>query len=270
MGGDAELPLFKKREVKTTACVRGHFRSRAVRCLQRQRGVQAAPLRGPAQGRARPRLQASTVYGRKGYGYFHRLTAGYKVEKFFVEPPLDKMDFDAARRWSRSWSTAFETGVVDEVRVFYTRSCRQLASHPPSWTSCRFPTTELEDDARTAGRWSSTICSSRTQRRLLNRLVPRYLETVIYGAMLESLGGRARLAPHGDEGRDRRRESHAHRSALKKVYNRGAPGEHHQGAARHRRRRRPPLSPDAPPPGTPMFQPHSHSSIFRKQELRIP
>ena len=114
VGGDAELPLFKARDVKTTGVfvvtsdrgLCGAYNTNVVSRLHRYID-QLKEEHG--------RDCKLYVYGRKGYGYFHR--RGIAVEKFFVDPPLDKMVFDAARQVVKELVSAFETGVVDEVHA---------------------------------------------------------------------------------------------------------------------------------------------------------
>ena len=58
-------------------------------------------------------------YGRKGYTWLKR--RGFEVERFFVEPPLDKADFSAAKMVGEELVEAFTSGKVDEVQLCYTR-----------------------------------------------------------------------------------------------------------------------------------------------------
>src|SRR6185295_15841117 len=58
-------------------------------------------------------------YGRKGYTWLTR--RGYKVERFFVEPPLDKLDFRAAKMIADALSEAFLDRTVDNVRIYYSQ-----------------------------------------------------------------------------------------------------------------------------------------------------
>lgn len=125
------------------------------------------------------------VYGRKGYTYLFRRK--FEVERFFVEPPLDKMDFKAATEVAGALVQAFEKGDVDEVRVFHTAFL----------STARFAATELPflpvpslqtitgDGGPAAPRGSYLI--EPDAQTLFDVLIPKYLETVVYDAMLQSL-----------------------------------------------------------------------------------
>lgn len=182
VGGDAELPLFKARDVKTTGVfvvtsdrgLCGAYNANVVSRLHRYIDKLKAE---------HGRECKLYIYGRKGYGYFHR--RGFKVEKFFVEPPLDKMDFDAARQVVKELVSAFENGVVDEVRVFYTSFLSTARFAPNELEFLPVPSSELEDDVDHSMEFDYLL--EPDPETLLNLLLPKYLETVIYGAMLESL-----------------------------------------------------------------------------------
>jgi F-type H+-transporting ATPase subunit gamma len=123
------------------------------------------------------------VYGRKGYQYLTR--RGREVQRLLVEPHLEQIDYRAAVRLAHAASTAFLTGKYSEIVVLYTAFesvvkyvPRMVPLLPIEAASLRVEGTEkqggdilLEPDAGT----------------VFDRLVPRYLETRIYNALLESL-----------------------------------------------------------------------------------
>jgi len=120
------------------------------------------------------------VYGRKGYAWLMR--RGREVERFLVDPPLEQLDFRAAARASRILEEAFLSGRYRKVVLLYT-AFESMVRYVPSTAQLlpveRAPATEtgggadliLEPDAAT----------------IFDRLVPRYLETRVYNALLESL-----------------------------------------------------------------------------------
>lgn len=177
---DAELPLFRKREVKTT----GLFVVTSDRGLC---GAYNANMLGRVHKfldaqKAEGRACKLFVYGRKGYSYLYR--RDFDVEKFFVEPPLDKMDFDSARLVVKELVDAFEEERVDDVRVFHTAFLTPAKFQPTDFQFLPM-TTELEDEVDHSMEFDYLL--EPDAETLLNLLVPKYLETVIYDAMLQSL-----------------------------------------------------------------------------------
>jgi F-type H+-transporting ATPase subunit gamma len=131
-------------------------------------------------------------YGRKGYTWLVR--RGFTVERYFVEPPLDKLDFRAAKLVVDELSKAFLDGVVDNVRIFYTQFASMIRFVP---TSARFlpvmdhdfVTVESNREAQEAAAQQSQLdfLIEPDARVVFESLVPRYLETVVFDAMLQSL-----------------------------------------------------------------------------------
>ena len=113
VGQDASLPLFERRTVKSTG----------VLVLSSDRGLCGAynsnllatfhKLERAALAKDPDRKFKIYCYGKKGYRYLYK--RGYEIEKFFVDPPLDKVDFAAAKRISGELVAAFEGHFVDEV-----------------------------------------------------------------------------------------------------------------------------------------------------------
>ena len=95
VAADAELPLFRQREVGTT----GVFLITSDRGLCGSYNTNVLSHLREAEERLRAADPGHKVkffcYGRKGYSYLSR--RGRDIERFFVEPPLDKADFSAAR-----------------------------------------------------------------------------------------------------------------------------------------------------------------------------
>jgi F-type H+-transporting ATPase subunit gamma len=122
------------------------------------------------------------VYGRKGYQYLTK--RGLKVERYLVEPPLEKVDYRTAKFAARATYDIFLSGEYRSVLVLYT-AFESMAKYVPTFVQLlpvegtpaqgeKIPygvEPILEPDAAT----------------LLERLVPRYLETRIYNALLESV-----------------------------------------------------------------------------------
>ena len=131
-------------------------------------------------------------YGRKGYVYLTR--RGFEVERFFVEPQLDKFDFKAAKMVADELSKAFLAGTVDNVRIAYTRFGSVARFEP---TNARFLPVMNRDFVTIESNREAQEAATKAQvldwliepdaRTLLDLLVPRYLETVVYDAMLQSV-----------------------------------------------------------------------------------
>jgi len=182
VSGDAELPLFKAREVKTVGvflvssdrglcgAYNANVTSRLHRFIDEQKSEHGRDVK-------------LYIYGRKGYGYFYR--RGFDVEKFFVEPPLDKMDFDAARAVVKELVGGFESGLLDEVRVFHTAFLSPARFEPTNLEFLPVPRSGLEDDVDHSMEFDYLL--EPDAQTLLNRLLPKYLETIVYDAMLQSL-----------------------------------------------------------------------------------
>lgn len=182
VAGDAHLPLFKARDVKTVGVflvssdrgLCGAYNANVTSRLHRYIDAQKAD---------HGREVKLYIYGRKGYGYFFR--RGFDVEKFFVEPPLDKMDFAAAHAVVKELVAAFEDGVVDEVRVFHTSFLSAARFAPTDMEFLPVPRTGLEDDVDHSMEFDYLL--EPDAETLLNLLLPKYLETIVYDAMLQSL-----------------------------------------------------------------------------------
>ncbi|HUR29040.1 MAG TPA: ATP synthase F1 subunit gamma [Planctomycetota bacterium] len=120
------------------------------------------------------------VYGRKGYQYAQK--RGFKVERFFVEPPLEKVDYRLAKSTARALSDAFASGTYKEVVVLYS-AFESMAKYVPTFTTI-LPVQKSEaGPEKSAG----DVILEPDVATLLEKLVPRYLETRVYNALLESI-----------------------------------------------------------------------------------
>ena len=93
VAGEEDVPLFTQREVNTVGFflissdrgLCGSYNSNLLMALKRR--VEALQAEG--------KKVKFWVYGRKGYTWLTR--RGFEVERFFVEPPLDKADFTSGK-----------------------------------------------------------------------------------------------------------------------------------------------------------------------------
>ena len=179
----AELPLFQAREVKTTGIflltsdrgLCGSYNSNIL--LELRRMIEAIKAEHPE------RKLKFYVYGRKGYAWLTR--RGYDVERFFVEPALDKATFDSAKLVGKALVEAWTGGVVDEVRIFYSRFASMIKFIPTSLPFLPVSTMAVGEDATKSTQGDYLLEPDATT--VLNQLLPRYLETVVFDSMLQAL-----------------------------------------------------------------------------------
>lgn len=213
VAGDADVPLFRVREVKTVgflviASDRGLCGSYNSNLLFGLKKVADAL-------RAEGKQVKFWVYGRKAYAWLTR--RGFAVERFFVEPPLDKADFTAAKLVGEALVSAFTSGAVDEMRLYYTRFQSMIKFVP---TDAAFlPIRSIPvGEAAAKKHYELDFLLEPDATTVFNRLLPRYLETVVFDAMLQSLTSEhasRRMAMKGATDAAVRMNK-----GLKKVYNR--------------------------------------------------
>ena len=142
---------------------------------------------------------------------------GFHVERLFVEPPLDKADFMAAKLVGQALVEAFTSGLVDEVRLSYTRF-QSMAKFVPT-TAPFLPIRGIAvGEQATQKAYALDFLIEPDATTVWNRLMPRYLETVVFDAMLQSLTSEhasRRMAMKGATDAAVRMTK-----GLKKVYNR--------------------------------------------------
>lgn len=123
------------------------------------------------------------VIGRKGYQYLTR--RGRKVERFLSDPPLEKVDYRAAARASAVLSQGFLSGQYERVVCFYT-AFESVVKYVPTV----MPFLPIESVPAVAGEGANTggdLILEPNAATIFDELVPRYLETRIFNALLESL-----------------------------------------------------------------------------------
>jgi F-type H+-transporting ATPase subunit gamma len=121
------------------------------------------------------------VVGRKGYQYL--LRRGREVEHLLAEPPLEKVDYRAAVRAARMLTEAFLSGRFREVVILYT-AFESAVRYVPTVVQLLPVEPEKGEETKKAG---PDVILEPDAETIFDRLVPRYLETRIYNALLESL-----------------------------------------------------------------------------------
>jgi len=121
------------------------------------------------------------VYGRKGYRYCAR--RGLCVARLFVDPRLEAIDFAGAARTARTLVEAFLSGAYARVEVVYT-AFESMVRYRPRWLDF-LPVRAAGLEA--GGSAGGDVILEPDAATIFARLVPRYLETRAYNALLESL-----------------------------------------------------------------------------------
>ncbi|MBL8862379.1 MAG: ATP synthase F1 subunit gamma [Planctomycetes bacterium] len=122
------------------------------------------------------------VVGRKGYQYLVR--RGRNVVTYFADPPLEKVDYRAAARAARALADAFLSGQYERVVCFYTAFESVVKYVPTRMDFLPIESVPAVDEGPTA---SGDLILEPDAASIFDALVPRYLETRIYNALLESL-----------------------------------------------------------------------------------
>jgi F-type H+-transporting ATPase subunit gamma len=157
------------------------------------------------------------VVGRKGYQYLTR--RGREVERFLVEPPLEKMDYRGAARIARLLTDAFLSGKYSDVVVFYTAFESMVRYVPKSPQLLPINASAMLNDGKAGkdGRSGGGMILEPEPAVIFDRLVPRYLETRIYNALLESLT--SEYASRRVSMKNATDAARTMQGALKRVYN---------------------------------------------------
>jgi F-type H+-transporting ATPase subunit gamma len=123
------------------------------------------------------------VYGRKAYQYFKK--RGIEVDQYLTDPPLERMDFRNAQVVARLLTDEFLSGAVREVAILYT-AFESMVRYLPTLV----PFLPVEAAALGGGGTDESVGDVILEpdaETIFDSLVPRYLETRIYNALIEAL-----------------------------------------------------------------------------------
>jgi F-type H+-transporting ATPase subunit gamma len=192
VGAESGLPWFRTDHPKTTGVLlitsdRGLCGSYNTNLMKTLRDL-ALEIKEKDPGR---KLKF-WCYGRKGYTWLTR--RGYAVERFFVEPALDKLDFRAAKMVADALSEAFLAGAVDNVRIYYSQFKSMIRFEATSERYLPVMNRDFVTVAANAEQQAAAATSSGPDflmepdaRTVFDALIPRYLETMVFDAMLQGL-----------------------------------------------------------------------------------
>ena len=125
------------------------------------------------------------VYGRKGAQYLKK--TGREVIHQFVDPELEKIDYRGAARAARELTRAFlEGGELRGVRILYT-AFESMVKFVPTWVDyLPIEAASLQAEESAAQPTGDVILEPGADE-IFDRVVPRYLETRMYNALMEAI-----------------------------------------------------------------------------------
>ena len=176
-----ERPLFRRGEGDKTGVLVvtsdrglcGSYNSNVLRTLEAWRTEQTGEV-------------DYFVYGRKGYQYLSKRDAN--IERLFVDPELEKIDYRGAARTARALVDGFLSGAYDRIRVLYT-AFESMVKHVPTWIEfLPIEAASLADGGESTEHLEgSDVLLEPDAATIFDQLVPKYLETRIYNALIEAL-----------------------------------------------------------------------------------
>ena len=122
------------------------------------------------------------AFGRRAAQYVKK--RGLVLERFFADPPLEEVSYAMAKRTARILTDAFLSGEYREVRVLYT-AFESMVRYVPTEIGL-LPVQSEPSGADEAPRSGDVILEPGAQT-LLEKLLPRYLETRLFNALLEAI-----------------------------------------------------------------------------------
>jgi F-type H+-transporting ATPase subunit gamma len=146
----------------------GAYNSNLARALEEWRAARTAP-------------QSYVVYGRRAFRYMEK--RGFDIKSFLTEPALEAIDYRNAAITARMLTREFLSGEYKEVWMLYT-AFESMARYKPTWVQL-LPISAERGTAERAP--AGDVLFEPDVGTVFEELVPRYLETRIYNALLEAL-----------------------------------------------------------------------------------
>jgi F-type H+-transporting ATPase subunit gamma len=135
------------------------------------------------EGRDREQL-VFYVYGRKGYQYLTK--RGYHVERYLVEPALEKIGVRNVALVAAEAVKEFLAGNFAELKMLYT-AFESMVRYVPTWLHVLPLRPEDLQEGAEPQRYGPEVILEPDSRTILERLVPGYLNTILYNSLLESI-----------------------------------------------------------------------------------
>ena len=175
-----DRPLFQKRkQAKTLALVVSSDRGLCG-------GYNTNLFRKLESWRAdRPEGVDYFVYGRKGHTYMSK--RDFSVQRFLTDPTLEDTDYRNAAITARMLTKEFLKGDYSDVWVLYS-AFETMSRYVPTWVQfLPIEASALQQGEADGADEGGDILLEPDAGTVFDELVPRYLETRIYNALLESL-----------------------------------------------------------------------------------
>ena len=132
------------------------------------------------------------AFGRRAAQYVKK--RGLVLERFFADPPLEEISYAMAKRTARILTEAFLAGEYREVRVLYTAFESMVRYVPTEIGLLPIRADEPGDpsgapgaDGEGAAKKGGDVILEPDAVTLLEKLLPRYLETRLFNALLEAI-----------------------------------------------------------------------------------
>lgn len=183
--GDATHPLLDVRETKRVGYV-------IISSDKGLAGAYISNLIREALPQVRERQDVGLVpVGRKARDYFRR--RGYQIDREYTGFS-EKPAYEHAVMISRDVAAAFEAGQYDELYLVYTRFYSPVNTKPTTIKLLPVSAADIEGIQS-----EQEYIFEPSASEVLGQLLPKYLETVIYGALLQSAASElgARMAAMG-------------------------------------------------------------------------
>lgn len=193
VGQDAGRPLFQAREVKTIGVLLVTSDRGLCGAYNANVTAQVTRLARELEAEGKGVKLKFYVIGRKGYTWLGR--RGYEVVRFYAEPTLEQLDFKMARIASDDLVAAFLAGEVDRVVVMSTAFRTASRFEPTTVPFLPLSSLTPEHDTSFAASGHGDADTKAALNYLLepdaesmfDAIVPKYLQTVVFDSMLESL-----------------------------------------------------------------------------------
>ncbi|MHB1125890.1 MAG: ATP synthase F1 subunit gamma [Bacillota bacterium] len=171
-----EHPLLSNREIKRVGYVVitgdrglcGGYNANIIRLTEQQLRISE-------------RETALVAVGRKGRDYFRR--RGVLIQEEYTDLG-DDLNYVQARELARRLMDMFERGIFDEINLVYTRFISAIQQRP--LIKRLLPVLPPQNEGEKAKKVEIEYIYEPTPQGVLDTLLPRYVETQVYHALMEA------------------------------------------------------------------------------------